>query len=382
MGRLAEIQKRKMEIRSELQGGGDVDLDALETELRTLDKEQEEIEKRNRLAAEIRTGNVVVDNVIDNPVAENKEKKESRGVLDTKEYRAAFLKQLQGKKLNIAEERAMTTAKESVGAAVPTITQNLIMEKVEQYAPLLQEIELLRVEGNVTFAVEADQTEANIHVEGAQINEDGDVLIPVVLGSFEITKYITISKSVARMSIDAFETWLTNMLARRIARKIVKLIISGSGINQPTGVEKANNWNENNSVEVPANLNLNEKNITDTVALLPGAYDANAKWLMSKKTLLTDFRPLQDKSKNDLFVKENGTYYVEGYPVMLDDSVTLHEAFLGDFKMYAGNLSEDVTVDTDKKLSSNSFEYLGCAMFDGKPAIGEAFVKIRKATVA
>ena len=101
---------------------------------------------------------------------------------------------------------------------------------------------------------------------------------------------------------------------------------------------------------------------------------------MSKKTLFSDFRPLQDKSKNNIFVKENGKYYVDGYEVMLDDSVTYHEAFLGDFKMYAGNLSEEVTVDTDKKLSSNSFEYLGCAMFDGKPAIGEAFVKLVKAT--
>lgn len=101
---------------------------------------------------------------------------------------------------------------------------------------------------------------------------------------------------------------------------------------------------------------------------------------MSKKTLLGDFRPLQDKGTDDLFVKENGKYYVEGYEVMLDDNVTEHEAFLGDFKMYVGNLAEEVTVDTDKKLSTNSYEYLGCAMFDGKPAIGDAFVKIVKAT--
>ena len=32
------------------------------------------------------------------------------------------------------------------------------------------------------------------------------------------------------------------------------------------------------------------------IALLPGGYDANACFLMSKKTLFTDFMPLQDKS--------------------------------------------------------------------------------------
>lgn len=305
---------------------------------------------------------------------------EEKDILRDAEYRSAFLKKLQGKKLNESEERAMTTATNSVGAVIPTVTQDLVMQKLEEAAPLLNEIELMRVNGNVTFAVEADATDANIHAEGAAITEDGDVLIPVNLNSYEITKYITISKTVAKMSVDAFENWLTNMLARRIARKITKLIINGTGSNQPTGVAQANNWSDKNSVTIAKAASLTTENVIKLTSLLPGAYDANAKWLMSKKTLLNDFRPLQNKGKDDIFAKIDGKYYVEGYEVMLDDSVADHEAYLGNFKMYAGNLGEDVTVDTDKKLSSNSFEYLGCANFDGKPAIGEAFVKLIKAT--
>lgn len=296
------------------------------------------------------------------------------------EYRSAFLKTLQGKTLTDAEERTMTSAANSAGAVIPTETQDLIIERLYQEAPLLNEIELLHVNGNITFAVEADATDANVHVEGATITEDGDVLIPVSLSTYEITKYITISKTVARMSVDAFEKWLVNMIAKRVARKITKLIISGTGTNQPTGVEKANTWGATNSVTVARTASLTKDNVLSLCGLLPGAYDANAKWLMSKKTLLNDFRPLQDKGKDDFFVKQDGKYYVEGYEVMLDDSVDEHIAYLGDFKMYAGNLADEVTVDTDKKLSSNSYEYLGCALFDGKPAIGEAFVKLNKAT--
>ena len=296
------------------------------------------------------------------------------------EYRSAFLKTLQGKTLTDAEERTMTSAANSAGAVIPTETQDLIIERLYQEAPLLNEIELLHVNGNITFAVEADATDANVHVEGATITEDGDVLIPVSLSTYEITKYITISKTVARMSVDAFEKWLVNMIAKRVARKITKLIISGTGTNQPTGVEKANTWGATNSVTVAKTASLTKDNVLSLCGLLPGAYDANAKWLMSKKTLLNDFRPLQDKGKDDFFVKQDGKYYVEGYEVMLDDSVDEHIAYLGDFKMYAGNLADEVTVDTDKKLSSNSYEYLGCALFDGKPAIGEAFVKLNKAT--
>ena len=383
-----EIQNELKQIEERLSSEEDIseeDMKSLEERVEQLETEKKSLiqkaEKRRETLEKIKRGEIgEKKEEYQEKREDGKEMNEERSILENAEYRTAFLKKLQGKKLTNEEERTMTSAANSVGVVIPTITQNLIMEKLEQFAPLLNEIELLRVDGNVTFAVETDQTEANIHTEGATITEDGEVLIPVSLASYEITKYITISKTVAKMSIDAFEKWLTNMLARRIARKITKLIISGTGTNQPTGVEKANTWGATNSVTVGAAASLSEGNVTDLIALLPGAYDANAKWLMSKKTLYSDFRPLQNKSKNDIFVKENGKFYVDGYEVMLDDSVTFHNAYLGDFKMYAGNLSEDVTVDTDKKLSNNSFEYLGCAMFDGKPALGEAFVKLVKAT--
>lgn len=383
---LEEISNALQEIINKISSDEDLteeEIQALEEEAKELEEEKKALiakaEKRKQTLENIKRG--ISGNTLEE-IKNGREKEkmnEERNILKSAEYRSAFLKKLQGKKLTDAEERAMTSAANSVGAAIPTITQDLVMEKLEQNAPLLNEIELMRVNGNVTFAVEADATDANVHKEGATLTEDGDVLIPVSLTTYEITKYITISKTVAKMSIDAFENWLSTMLAKRIARKITKLIIAGTGVDQPTGIEKANTWNDKNSITVGASANLTEKNVTDVTALLPGAYDANAKWLMSKKTLLQDFRPLQDKSKNNIFVKENGKYYVEGYEVLLDDSVTLHESYFGDMKMYAGNLAEDVTVDTDKKLSTNSFEYLGCAMFDGKPAVGEAFVKLVKA---
>ena len=383
MKTLKEIETRFEEIEKELEREDitTAEVENLTYEVATLEEERKEIiskaEKRQETlnkVLEMRTKEDIYEER-----KENGNMKEERKILAEQEYRTAFLKNLQGKKLTEKEERALTTATASVGAVIPTQTQDLIIEKVFQQAPLLSEIELLRVEGNVTFAVEADATEANVHIEGATINEDGDVLIPVTLTSYEINKYITISKSVSKMSVDAFENWLVNMISKRIARKITKLIISGTGKNQPTGVEKANTWNETNSVTVAKDASLKESDVTAAVALLPGAYDSNAKWLMSKKTLFADYRPLQDKSKNNVFVKDANTYYVEGYPVMLDDEVALHDAYLGDFKMYAGNLAEDITVETGRKLQNNTLEYLGSAMFDGKPALGEAFVKITKA---
>lgn len=384
---LEEVKDEIKKILEKLESSEDLS----EDEIQELEEQAEELEekknsliakaeKRKTLLEKVKRGAGTTIETIPEEKKEDEKNMEERDILSSKEYRSAFLKTLQKKKLTDVEERAMTSAASSVGTAIPTDLQNKILEKLEQEANLLKEIELLHVKGNITFAVEADATDANIHAEGATITEDGDVLIPVSLSTYEITKYITISRTVSNMTIDAFEKWLINMISKRVARKIVKLIINGTGSNQPLGVNNANTWGATNSVTVAKTASLTKENILKLMSLLPGAYDANSKWLMSKKTLLGDFRPLQDKASDDFFVKENGKYYVEGVEVMLDDEMTEHEAILGDFKMYVGNLADEVTVDTDKKLSNNTFEYLGCANFDGKPAIGEAFVKLIKAT--
>lgn len=383
---LEEVKEELKKIVEKLESSDDMtdeEISELEEKAAKLEAEKRSLitkaEKRKETLEKIKRNSTGYD------VETAEEGKEERNmneenIRSSKEYRSAFLKRLQRKDLTEAEERALTTASSSVGAAIPTITQNLIIEKVFQVAPLLNEITLLRVDGNVTFAVESTVNDATLHTEGATITESGDVLIPVSLGQYEVNKYITISKSVSKMSIDAFETWITNMLGKMIAKAITNLIINGTGSSQPKGIDKAATWGEKNSVTVAKTGSLSEANVLTLVGLLNGGYDANAKWLMSKKTLINDFRPLQDKSKNDIFVKENGTYYIEGYPVLLDERVAEHDAFLGDLTMYVGNLGEEVTVDQDKKLSSNSFEFLGSAMFDGKPAVSDAFVKLTKAT--
>lgn len=382
MKTLKEIEARALEIRQELdkEDISTEELDTLSNEMDDLEEEKRKLtviaEKRSNTLKKALTIGKIKENVSD--VEERKEDLKMEN--QEKEYRSAFLKRLQKKELTEAEERALSSATSSAGAAIPTQTLNMVMTRLEEKAPLLNEIELLRVGANVTIAVEADATEANVHTEGATINDDGDVLIPVSLAAYEITKYITISRTVQRMTIDAFESWLVDMLVRRIARKITKLIINGTGSGQAKGIDKANVWDgTTNSVKVGASASLTAKDVDTLCGLLPGGYDANAKFLMSKKTLFSDFKPLQDKSKNDIFTREGKIYFVNGYEVMIDDNVPLHEAYLGDFKMYVGNLGENITVDTDKILSKNSMEYLGCASFDGKPAIGEAFVKLEKA---
>lgn len=375
---MEEIEARMAEINGELDNP-DADIDALEVEVRSLKERKEELkvkaEKRAALLKDVNEKGVVIKTF------DTGEKKVERTFdVNCAEYRSAWLNNLRNIELNEVEKRALTTAAASVGSVVPTATANKIIDKVHQYAPLLGKIELLHVKGNVTIPAEGTTADAAIHAQGATITASADTLSSITLSAYEITKLITISKSVMTMSIDAFEGWLVDKLARKIADKITDLILNGTGSSQPQGIN-AITWGATNSVTVGASATLTEANILAVVGLLNGGYDAGSEWLMSKKTFMADFYPLMNKAKNVTVDRVGDTWFIQGYPVTMDERVAEHEAVLGNiYRGYVGNMAEEVNVTSQFVTRENAFDFLGCAMFDGKVQAIEAFVKIAKAT--
>ena len=357
--RMAEIRSRKAELRKTLENDTTADLDKITEELRNLDTEYADLEKRQETINGINIG-VIPTNEIGNPLTPDN-RSESADTED-KEYRSAWLKSVRKIELTDTEQRALTTAANSVGSVIPKMTRNKIVEKVSQFCPMLDKIDLLRVPGGVTIPAEGTTIDAKIHAEGAAITADADTITNVVLSAFEITKLVTISKSVEKMSIDAFENWLTTKIARKIADKINALIFNGTGNNEAQGIN-AITWNATNSITVAKTGNLTAANVKALVALLNGGYDDGAEWYMSKTTFFNDFHPLMDNSKDNIVTQENGKYRVMGYPVCLDDRLTIHEAILGNvYRGYVGNMPEDITITSQFVTRENAYDFLGCAM--------------------
>lgn len=384
--RISEIKKRLAEIQTEAEKP-DADLAALEAEADSLIDERKKLndaaEQRSNLLNKLAGGQV---GIVTRRFATLEQQEEQNYTVNSEEYRSAWLKNLYCSNTQYTpnfteqEKRAFTTVADSAGAAIPTQVSNTIIEKVNQLAPLLSEINLLKVPGSVTVPVEDEVADAKAHTENSTINADNDTLDKITLFGYEITKLVSISKSVALMTISAFETWLTNSIAKKIAKQISNVILYGSGTNEGKGIDTGITWtNDKNAIEVGAAASLSTENVLALIALLPGGYDANAKFIMSKKTLFTAFMPLQDKSKNDIVKNEGKNYYIYGYPVLLDERVKLNEAYLGDFYTIMGNMPEDINITSDFDVKSNSYDFLGCCMFDCKPSVAEAFVKLKKA---
>lgn len=382
--RIKEIEARLAAIKQEIEERGDTmkaeEIDALEKETKDLTEERAGLiaaaEKRNGILDNIAKGGGVSVRSFGKKEEDNADPDDPFG---TPEYRSAWLKNLRRLPLTDAEKRAYANASGTGAEVVPTQTANEIISKVKKLAPMLNEVTLLHVKGAVKFVVEGTNNDAAIHTENAAITPAADTLTTVTLNGYEIVKLVQISDTVMTMSIAAFESWIVDMLAEAIARKVEDFFINGTGTSQPKGIDKANTWGATNSVSVDASASLTAANVQTLIGLLNAGYDRNAKFVMSKRTLFTDFMPLQDTSKNHIVTVQGNSYFVYGYPVLLSDYVKEHEAFLGDFKKVCANLAESINVKNAYDIDTNSYKYSGIAIFDCQPAIGEAFVKLVKA---
>lgn len=361
MERLKEIEARKAEIKSSIESLNDKEeVRKLTEEVEQLNLEERDLrekEERAEISKKLENGEIEAKEV----EIENKEEKKMEKNFDisSKEYRSAFLKKLQGKELD-AEERAVVTSattEGNAGKAIPTETENSIFEKISKKAPLLDEVTLLHVRGNVDFVVEGERTDGADHAEGVDISESGVNLVKVSLAGAEIVKLVTISETVKSMTIDAFEDWLTDMLSDSIANAIEGKIATAVETNG-TQLAKA----------------VDADSIREAVGTLPASYDSGAKFLVNKRQFFTEILGLQDKAKNDLVTYANGKYYILGYEVMTSDKAT--KVTLGNFKKFVANMPQDVQVKSAYNIGNNTYSYSGVAMYDGKVALADAFVVI------
>ena len=378
----AEIETRKQEIRSLLQSDEQVDLEALQQELKALNDEKESIEKRSRLAAEIGTGSVAVAEI---------QKPEERGVqsmieipvVETAEYRVAFLKNLQGKQLSEVEKRTLTTTSGATGA-VPTTTLNLIIDKLRQVSVLFPKVSVSFVPGNLSFVVANAKNAAAWHVQGAAGTAADDTVASVSLSGYELIKLVEVSIAAQQMTIDAFEAYIVAEIGRQLAIAIENAILNGSGSAQPTGILTGVTWDSSNSLTWAINSILSYDNIVDGLALLPTMYHPQAVFVMSRKTLFSGLRKIKTTYGEPLFTyapTDKAAMSILGYPVIVDDYIADDTILFGDLSYYKLNFSLAPTIETSREaaFSYGKITYRGLAVVDGKPALSEAFVKISKA---
>lgn len=388
-----ELEERAQAINADIDSNPNADIEAYNIELKGIKEAKENIELRS-------SNQGAGLNLVTGRDFKGEEKKTFTAdddVAATPEYRSAFYKTLLGQKLSDNEQAAYNAVVEKradaydtstdVALAIPTNTLNQVIKKARTMGGLLAEARAFAMPTKISIPVGTPSTKAAWHTEGAAVATEKVTLSAVTFDGYEIIKIFSISAKAKRMTISAFESYLTDELTACVMETIADSLINGTGTNQGTGLETGITWTDGtNAVKVAASKSAVYSDVVATVAKLPRGYSQGAKWAMNNATLYNVFYGMVDSNGRPIFIadpKNESVGKILGFDIVIDDNITDNTAYLGNFAKYLGyNMPQGIAIEVSRESSFKSglIDYRAMAIADTKPLVAEAFVKLYKAT--
>lgn len=380
MNRIEEINARKAEIRALLESSEQVDMDAIEKELRELDEEAKEIEKRAAVAASIQQGEVVAP-VVEKPV---QEARKMGNKFDSMEYREAFMNYVcHGEELPV--EFRDNTKTTDIGALVPPVTLNKIIETVEAYGMILPLVNRTSYKTGMTIPVASIKPTASWVAEGVGSTKQKLPLdASITFGHFKLRCAVSVSLETENMALSAFEARLVKSISEAMAKAIEQAILTGSGSGQPTGI--LTDASKGTTFNYDA---LTYKKLVDAEAAIPMEYEQNAVWVMSKKTFM-EFVGMVDDHKQPICRVDHGlggapertllgrrvvlTNYLPNFAATLKTNEVF--AMIYDFSDYTLNTNFQVGIKTYEDNDTDDIIRKSIMVVDGKPVEYASLVKL------
>ena len=384
--RLAEIRKRKEEIRVQLEGKEKVDLQTIEAELRALDEEQKEIEKRQNMANAINLGNPAGVQERQKPAAPETKKK---NIFDSEEYRNAFMAYVCRGEALPAEFRANETTKTTdIGALVPQVTLNKIIEKIEAWGMILPLVNRTAYRTGMIIPTSTIKPVATWVAEGAGSDKQKKTLdTSITFGHYKLRCAVSVTLETDYMAYSAFEAALVDNMSEAMGKALETAIIKGTGSGQPQGILTEDT--EGQKVMVAA---LDYQALINAEAALPMEYENGAVWCMTKKTFM-QFVGMVDKNGQPIANVTRGlaaaperyllgrrvvlTNYLDSFSETLETTKVF--AFLYNFKDYTLNTNFNIGVKIYEDNDTDDIVRKSIMVCDGKPVVYDSLVKLLRA---
>lgn len=282
---LADIEKRAQEVKGVIETDPGVDIKALNIELTGLaeakanaqEKQDDQGGAQGAQEPEARGYNPITGMSF----AGGSDQAVKGDVFASAEYRSAFYKTLTGKSLTQAEKNAFTRAMDvekraadayttsgNTPVIIPTQTLNEIVSKARTEGGALSIARAFNMPSKIAVPVATPSAKAAWHTEGATVNTEQPGITNVTFDANEIIKIFSISAKVKAMSINAFESYLTDELTNCVMECIADSLINGTGSAQGMGLEHGVTWDAKNSVTVAAGGSIAYLDVVKAVALL------------------------------------------------------------------------------------------------------------------
>ena len=225
---IEEINERKNAIVGELDNDG-ADLDALESEMRSLNAEIEARKAEEAQKAEIRSaiangsvGEVVVEEKI---VEEKRSMKTNEEIRASKEYVDAFARYLVSE--DATEVRSLLSENATGGSVpVPALVDEIVRTAWENN-DILARVRRTEIRGNLKVAFERVATAAGVHTEGADAPAEETLKLGIVtMVPASIKKWIRISDEAVAMGGEALVRYVYEEVTYQIIKKLADLVVN------------------------------------------------------------------------------------------------------------------------------------------------------------
>lgn len=315
--------------------------------------------------------------------------------IDSSTYREAFFNRLMGNEVTNEQERAFATVNSNIQNAmtgtstaivIPTTTSSKIWRRVGELYPFYQDCFKMSVKGNFELIKEKASSDANWYDEETATEDGKEDLEKYQLAGCELSRAIDVSWKLKKMSMDDFENYIVEKMAKKMGAALGYASVQGKG--KPTAAEHKP---EPLGVATALQMEGNEKRIVEyttapTYANLTSLF-SKVKSAYKKTVYATnDFiwnvlANITDKNGRPYFIPDTtagGVGRLFGAVVKEDDSVPADMILLGDASAYTMNFNEDITLDTEENKKKRTTSYLGYAIADGAPEDLDAFALLKK----
>ncbi len=293
-------------------------------------------------------------------------------------------------KINNEYRNATQTTNTNTVLIPDTVVKGIWKEAGELF-PIFGDVATTFVKGDLTLIKEVDSgADADWYNEADEVKDGDYEHAEVNLTGCELSKSISLSWKLKKMSIDEFETYITTLIAEKMGSALAKAIVEGKGKPasgdtfkaQPRGVKTALLTDENKKQIVEYEESIGYSNLTSALSKI-SKYVNGAVIYANNITIWSQLAEIKDTTGRPLFIPDivnnDGIGRILGRVVKADDSIPNGEILIGNLaKGYAMNINEGVTLYTEDHVKRRITDYVSYAIVDGDVITNNAFSIITK----
>lgn len=266
---------------------------------------------------------------------------------------------------------------------VPQEVINRVMVKVNDYASLYPLVDKIKVKGTARVLIDTDETGATWMEMTSEFSKgDTGTITNIDFDGYKLGKLTTIDNSILQDSIINLDAYITQKIAKAIAKSIDSGILNGEGSSskQPEGI--ITKLEGSNKVTVKDATSLAE--IVAPIAKIDTGKDdvGEIVAVMNRTTYYNRILALNVGTNAQGQVVATlpnlASPTILGLKVIFSAHMTDDQVLFGDFTKYTLVEREDITIEKSEHafFAQDQLAFLGKGRFDGKPTNKNAFALV------